>query len=128
MFFKTRLPVIVLAASLVCFLVPDTLEARAVSWAKRFPINQYTSEDIEIMKHEMSQVLEHGEDGKTRKWSNPETGHGGEITPLTSTTQDGKKCRLTRFRNYAEVNDNVMEYFLCRQDDGIWAAELSPSP
>ena len=123
MFRTSRLLVFALAISALFLLSPGALEARAVSWAQRFPINQYTPEDMEILKHAMVDVLEHGEDGVAAEWSNPDTGHGGAITPLNSTTRDGRPCRLARFRNYAETTDNVMEYFLCKQPDGIWAAE-----
>ena len=123
MFRINRLLIYVLAVSTVFMVSPSALEARAVSWAQRFPINQYTPEDIEIMKGVMMEVLENGEDGAAAEWSNPDTGHGGALTPLSSTMQDDRPCRLTRFRNYAETKDNVVEHFLCRQPDGVWAAE-----
>lgn len=117
-----------LVVSTVFMAIPDVLEARAVSWAQRFPINQYTPEDIEILKQVMTEVLENGEDGVPAEWSNPDTGHGGAVTPLSSTMQEGRRCRMTRFRNYAETTDNVVEHFLCKQPDGVWAAEQPANP
>ena len=98
-------------------------QARPWGWAKRLPVNHYTPEDIEIVKQVMRQALEEGDNGGVFEWSNPDSGHSGSVSPRTDTLQDGKRCRQTRFTSHTQGEQNVSEFFLCRQADGVWAVE-----
>lgn len=118
-----RYPLSALALCALFLVTMPTAQAGAWSWAKRLPVNQYTPQDIEVMKSVLNEVLDSGADGVEAEWSNPETGHGGSITPLNSIDQDGRQCRQTRIRNLAKSTENISEYFLCKQPDGVWAAE-----
>lgn len=120
---KTRYLTVVMVAMVFILVNPGLVQARAWEWAKRLPINQYSPEDIEILKQGMAEILNSRKDGESGEWSNPETGHGGSITPLTSVQQDDKLCRQTRFTSTSNESGNVSEFFLCRQPDGVWAVE-----
>jgi len=100
------------------------VQAQLWEWARRLPVNQYSPEDIKILKQSMAELLGTLEDGASGEWSNPETGRGGTITPLTTVHQNDKLCRKTKFtsRSDGQVED-ISEYFLCRQPDGVWADE-----
>lgn len=123
MSFKIRFLTVVMAVSMAALLSTGQVQARAWEWAKRLPINQYSPEDIEILKDSMARILGSLEDGETGEWSNPETGRGGTITPLTSVQQNDKLCRQTKFTSHSGGQKNVSEYFLCRQANGVWAVE-----
>ena len=112
-----------LAAFTLVLMNTGPAHARAWEWAKRLPINQYSPEDIGILKARMDEILSSLKDGETGEWSNPETGHGGSITPLNSVEQNGKMCRKTQFKSESDAQGNVSEFFLCKQPDGSWAVE-----
>jgi len=79
--FKVRFLTVVMAALMAAVLSSAQVQAQAWEWAKRLPINQYSPEDIKILKQSMVENLGTLEDGAPGEWSNPETGHGGSITP-----------------------------------------------
>ncbi len=121
--FKTRFITTAMVALMATLIHSGQVQARVLDWATRLPINQYTPEDIAILKQRMDEILSTVEDGETGKWNNPQTGHGGSITPLTRVQQDNKPCRQTRFMSDVNGQENVSEFFLCRQPDGVWAVE-----
>jgi surface antigen len=118
-----RLIKVALAALTVALILSGQVQARAWEWAKRLPINQYSPEDIAILKQGMAEILGSLENGETGQWSNPETGHGGSITPMTSVQQNSKTCRQTRFTSVMGGQENVSEFLLCQQENGGWAVE-----
>ncbi len=120
---NSRFLTIALAFFALVLINPEPAQARAWEWAKRLPINQYSPEDIGIFKARMDEILSSLKDGETGKWSNPESGHGGSITPLNSVDENGKTCRKTQFKNASDTRENVSEFFLCKQPDGSWAVE-----
>ncbi len=123
MSFKARLITVAMAGLIVLLQHPNDAQARPWEWARRLPINQYTPEDIAILKQNMTEILNQGNDGEPVEWSNPETGHAGSITPLTTVHQSDKLCRQTRFTGFSNGTENVSEFFLCKQADGVWAVE-----
>lgn len=101
----------------------DPVYARAWGWATRLPINQYSPEDIEILRQNMTQALDQAADDEKREWSNPATGRAGSITPLNTVKENNKLCRQTRFGSFTDEQENLSEFYLCRQADGEWAVE-----
>jgi len=97
--------------------------ARGWGWAKRLPISQYTPEDTEIFHKHVATALDESEDGEALEWENPNTGVSGRITPLSSEKINGKSCRKTRFESQAGTAENVSEFMLCRQADGVWSVD-----
>jgi len=114
----------VLAVSGSLILLGEAVQARGGwSWAKRLPISQFTAEDTEIFHKSVDTALDQGEDGETLEWKNPNTGVSGRITPLNSEQINGKSCRKTRFESQAGIAENVSEFLLCRQPDGVWSVD-----
>jgi len=124
----TAVPFGAVTIIIVMLLNAGQAQARAWEWAKRLPLNQYSQQDIEILKQSMAEILGSLADGEPGEWSNPETGHGGTITPLTTVHQNDKLCRQTRFTASVEGQENKSDFFLCRQADGVWAVEQPVLP
>lgn len=91
------------------------------------PIAEFNEKDIEIMLDTLDKALNNGADGVEVKWDNPETGNNGIITPLNSTTQDGKACRRTLLKTFSRTFSGSSQYRLCKDDDDQWKVVTSPS-
>jgi len=113
----------VLAVSSSLMLHSGATQARGWSWAKRLPISQFTAQDTEIFHNSVATALDEGEDGDTLEWTNPDTGASGRITPLSSEQINGKSCRKTRFESRVGTAENISEFVLCRQPDGVWSVD-----
>lgn len=113
----------ILVSTILVMSTIQEVQARAWGWAKRLPVNHYSAEDIEIVKKTMGETLDNSGDGQVGEWKNPDTGHAGSITPLTTIEQNGRRCRQTRFTSFIQGEENVSEFFLCKQPDGVWAVE-----
>lgn len=84
------------------------------------PIAEFNDKDIEMMLDTMDQALDNEVDGVEVKWKNANTGNNGTITPLNSTTQDGKNCRHTLIKTFSRTFSGSSQYQLCKDDDGEW--------
>lgn len=65
--------------------------------------------------------LEHTRTGTTSTWSNPDSGHGGTVTPVdTYRRDDGTYCR--EFQQTVTVGGETQQAYgtACRQPDGSW--------
>jgi len=113
--------VLIVMASVL--LQPAGVQARGWSWATRLPMSQFSSEDTEILYAHIDQALGEAEDGERVKWHNPDSGHSGVITPLTTEQINGMACRKTRFESQAGQKQNVSEFLLCQQPDGSWSVQ-----
>ena len=66
-------------------------------------------------------ALEHQKTGQSSNWTNPDTGHSGEITPTrTYTSTDGAPCRDFNQTIYVDGKYEQVEGTACRQPDGTW--------
>jgi surface antigen len=119
----TRFLGITVTVMIMLIVNSNPVQARAWGWAKRLPINQYSPEDIVILRQSMTQALNQAADGEKREWSNPTTGSAGSITPLNTVDENMKMCRQTRFSSFSDEQENHAEFYLCRQADGEWAVE-----
>lgn len=97
-------------------------------FARDMPISRMNDADRSIMSAAIEETLESVADGDTRDWSNPETGSGGTLRPLSSSEQDGNRCRRLEVSNQARglTGRSVLDY--CRQADGGWRLQANPSP
>jgi surface antigen len=80
-------------------------------------------DDVDRMKMAQAQheSLENGRSGDQTTWTNPDTGHSGSISPLsTNQTSDGKYCR--EFQQEVVIGGETEQAFgtACRQPDGSW--------
>lgn len=104
------------------------LLATTLWFARDMPISAMTDADVAIMSSAIEQTLESVADGGTRDWSNPETGSGGTLRPLSTSEHDGTQCRRLEVSNHARGRSarSVLDY--CRQADGTWRLQTPPSP
>ncbi len=66
-------------------------------------------------------ALETQKTGQTSTWTNPDTGHSGEITPTkTYTSTDGVPCRDFTQTLYVDGEFEEIQGTACRQPDGSW--------
>jgi surface antigen len=66
-------------------------------------------------------ALENQKTGQTSTWTNPDTGHSGEITPTrTYTSTDGVPCRDFTQTIYVDGQYEQIDGTACRQPDGTW--------
>ena len=84
------------------------------------PIRYMTDEDRVLMSEAARATLDQGAEGKTTTWENPKTGARGELTPLVTYDQAGRKCRDMEVANSAKGRSNRLVLSFCRQDVGSW--------
>jgi len=66
-------------------------------------------------------ALENQQTGQSSTWTNPDTGHSGEVTPTkTYTAADGTPCREFSQTIYVDGKYEEVEGTACRQADGTW--------
>jgi surface antigen len=66
-------------------------------------------------------ALETQKTGQSSTWTNPDTGHSGEITPTrTYTSSDGVPCRDFTQTLYIDGEFEEIQGTACRQPDGSW--------
>lgn len=59
--------------------------------------------------------------GQTVSWSNPETGHGGTVTPVAETRNaSGQRCRDYRGTILVDGKQEDATGLACEQPDGTW--------
>ena len=77
--------------------------------------------DIEYHNRTAQESLETQRTGSTEKWSNPDSGHSGTVTPTrTYYAADGKPCRDFTQTISVEGEMEEVKATACRQDDGTW--------
>jgi surface antigen len=91
------------------------------------PIRHFTTEDFAIGTDAIRRALNETKDGETVTWINPDTGHSGSATPLSSYTQNGKECRKLKITNSAKSLEGKGVYPMCRQSDGKWKHDTGQS-
>ncbi len=88
---------IAVIAAIMTISIPPSVSGQAMGFMEYSPIAYYTEEDNRIADEAGLDALNNYADMKVRKWSNPETGASGSITPLeTYTNESGHTCRKAR--------------------------------
>lgn len=90
------------------------------------PARYFTEQDWELARQTTRKALDEVADGDSVSWENPETGHGGTLTPLSSSEKDGNRCRVLRVENHANKLEATGNFEYCRQADGTWRAPQPP--
>ena len=73
------------------------------------------------MKQTAQTALEKNQIGQTSKWSNPDSGNNGDVTPTrTYKTASGNSCR--EYQQTVTIGGKTEQAFgrACRQPDGSW--------
>jgi surface antigen len=65
-------------------------------------------------------ALETQKVGQSSSWTNPDTGHSGEITPTRTYTSQGQPCRDFTQTILIDGEEEKINGTACRQDDGSW--------
>jgi surface antigen len=80
----------------------------------------YQGDDTKIIMRVAADMLSVAPDGETRPWSNPQTGHHGNLTIIRSYRMKNLPCRDTRVKS--QLGDESVSYILplCQIADGSW--------
>ncbi len=65
-------------------------------------------------------ALETQKVGQTSTWTNPDSGHKGEVTPTRTYTSEGQPCRDFTQTIYVDGENEEVQGTACRQEDGTW--------
>jgi surface antigen len=78
--------------------------------------------DVNLASRLMQTTLESTPDGTTQRWTNPQTGNSGEITPLrTYVSERGYFCRDYREELALAGDSGRFYHTACRDDSARWA-------
>jgi hypothetical protein len=108
--------VIVLSAA---FLAVPVAAQNLQPLMRETPSTFFTTEDTKLFEATWNQVLEEAQDNQTRNWSNPKTGHGGDLTLQRTFAWRGNVCKEVRIRNQAQGRKGDSTLNSCKID-GKW--------
>jgi len=83
------------------------------------PSTLFTDEDNRLFRDTWSKALEAAADNQTLSWTNPKTGHGGDLTTLRSFEWRGYPCKEVQIRNQAQGRKSDETLNSCKID-GAW--------
>jgi surface antigen len=103
----------------LCILL--SMPAFAINWMRDAAIVEFSDSDWDILRSEVSRVLNDVDDGEQVNWRNQATGNRGALKVLLSFDWQGQHCRrLAALNVNAKGVRGVMTQNLCRQDDNKW--------
>ena len=77
--------------------------------------------DLDFERHAVARTLETLPSGETGGWSNPQSGHAGSVTPLTTyRATSGEFCREFRETVSTDAETREGRRIGCRLLDGSW--------
>jgi surface antigen len=94
----------------------------AAGWGqllKNTPFEFFDSDDLQMFIGASKSAVAQAPDGKPVNWSNPDTGHGGDVTLLRNFQNGGRPCAALRVRTQAEGRRGDTTINVC-QVDGKW--------
>ena len=95
--------------------------ARAGAWFGSELGRRLSDDDRDQMRKTAQRSLSHDASGSTSRWSNPDTGVSGTITPQdTFTNSQGQQCREFHQSVSADGQTETGYATACRQSDGSW--------
>ena len=83
-------------------------------------ISKYNDQDMELLMSNIQKTLNENKNGEVVKWFNKETGHNGELTPLSNFSKYNMQCRKLRVVNRADNKEGVSNFNYCKTKDGPW--------
>ena len=102
------------ALSLACASAP------AANISDDAPLAHFKGKDQALFDEALHAVLDKGEKGMRRSWSNPETKAGGEVRAVKSFTRGDAPCRTVHISNKAAGRTSAQNYDFCRSAAGKW--------
>jgi surface antigen len=106
---------------LTCAIILPMQAAEAqLLFGSRLGEAHYQGDDTKIIMRVGADMLRNAPDGETRTWSNPQTGHHGDITVIRSYRMKNMPCRDARVNSL--IGDKSVSYVLplCQIADGTW--------
>ncbi len=104
-------------------LAPVLAPAADLFFLQNLPVDWMTREDAQMMWASVQQVLEENEDQTTLIWENPETGAGGELTPIGSYTKGEMPCRRLQIFNRAGKDEARWTFGFCKDPQRGWLVD-----
>ena len=102
---------------LLSLVFMSSLQAANMQFLRYSPVSQFTAADFEMMNTTAHNALETNTDGKTSEWENPDTKNSGSITPISTETIDGNKCRKVKIVNQANNQYAESIFTFCKIDN-----------
>jgi surface antigen len=85
-------------------------------------LQSLTPQDFDIMVATLNKTLDGQPDGAASSWSSPATGASGTITPLRTTKDAARTCRVVETVTRARGNEGRGQWEYCRTGDaGRWS-------
>ena len=108
---------IALPTTVLVVATASVFAANRAFWLE-LPSTYMTEQDRKIAIDKINDALDGGNDGQTYRWENPTTGASGSVTPKSSFTRDGARCRSADFATTAGGRNNASTWKLCKIGDG----------
>jgi surface antigen len=95
--------------------------SRSADQARRGKESSPSETDLAYAREAASDALSHGGKGSSVPWQNPNTGAGGNITPLASAhAEDGQSCQGFLASYVHGSSQDWLEGSACRSGHGDW--------
>ena len=124
--------ILVAIAGMLLVLVQSPAQAVNLKWLEYSPVRFFTDRDWELARSAADSAIGDAEDGGAVTWRNPESGHYGSVTPVSTLKRDGRRCRELAIENHARGLTGGGIYLFCLQPDGQWKIEAqaggAPAP
>jgi surface antigen len=92
--------------------------AANILFSSEMPIAHMTPEDIHILQTVLFETLDNAPDGAMHHWENPKTQAHGDLTPRSTFTDAGMRCRMVEIENSAGGRNNRSMLTLCKSAEG----------
>jgi surface antigen len=113
---RAALRVVALLAGLTA---AATAAAQTNLFLNRSMAAQMSREDLQMAQAALREALGSAADGSVVAWNNPATGASGTVTPLKSSTQGGRPCRIVQTFIDARGQRSTDQWEFCKQG-GNW--------
>ena len=107
-------------AGALLLLSTQSASAYNLRWLNYSPVRFFTDQDWELATQAGRQALNETADGGTVPWENKSTGASGTLSPLSTSSREGAKCRTMRISNSANGLTGSAVYEFCQRPDGTW--------
>ncbi|MGA8757609.1 MAG: RT0821/Lpp0805 family surface protein [Stellaceae bacterium] len=84
---------------------------------------ELTRQDLDIIRHTVSEQIHGKPVGTTAKWSNPASGNAGKITLVKKFVRNGQRCETLDYAITTKRRPVTPEHYRlssCLQPDGQW--------
>ena len=108
--------------SALLYLITQSAAASNLRWLDNAPVRYFTDKDWELLNTARNRALSEAKDGETVSWENPESKSSGSLTPLSTYSSGGLKCRSLEISNKAIGSTGNTIFEFCQNSGGKWGA------